>query len=107
MTEGLDLRDDDARFCIIAKVPWPDMGDPYVRERMRRDGDWYANQAAMAVVQSSGRIVRHAADYGGDLHFRQFVWPFGRRRSFPGMVVGSVELAGAAEAQTLVFPTYL
>ena len=64
MTEGLDLRDDDARFCIIAKVPWPDMGDPYVRERMRRDGDWYANQAAMAVVQSSGRIVRHAADYG-------------------------------------------
>lgn len=64
MTEGLDLSDDDARFCIIAKVPWPDMGDPYVQERMRRDGDWYANQAAMAVVQSSGRVVRHAEDYG-------------------------------------------
>jgi len=55
MTEGLDLRDDDARFCIIAKVPWPDMGDPYVQERMRRDDGWFANRAALAVVQSSGR----------------------------------------------------
>lgn len=64
MCEGLDLPDDDARFCIIAKVPWPDLGDPYVKERMRRDPDWYANQAALAVVQSSGRVVRHATDYG-------------------------------------------
>jgi Rad3-related DNA helicase len=39
MTEGLDLRDDDARFCIFAKIPWPDLSDPYTRERKRRSQD--------------------------------------------------------------------
>jgi ATP-dependent DNA helicase DinG len=71
MCEGLNLEDDDARFCIIAKVPWPDMGDPYVKERMRRDEDWYPNQAALAVVQGSGRVVRHAADRGETYIFDQ------------------------------------
>jgi Rad3-related DNA helicase len=64
MTEGIDLEDDDARFCIFPKVPWPYMGDPYVKARMNRDPEWFSNQAAIALVQGSGRIVRHAGDYG-------------------------------------------
>jgi Rad3-related DNA helicase len=64
MTEGVSLDDGDGRFCIFPKVPWPDMGDPYTKARMQRDDEWYANQAALAIVQGSGRIVRHAEDYG-------------------------------------------
>jgi Rad3-related DNA helicase len=64
MTEGVSLDDDDARFCIFPKVPWGDLGDPYVKARKQRDDEWYANQAALAIVQGSGRIVRHAKDYG-------------------------------------------
>jgi ATP-dependent DNA helicase DinG len=62
MTEGLDLRDDDARFCIFAKIPWPDLSDPYTWERKRRSQDWYQNLAALAVVQGSGRVVRSETD---------------------------------------------
>lgn len=63
MTEGLDLRDDDARFCIFAKVPWPNLTDPYVAERKRRSQDWYENVTALAVVQGSGRVVRSETDH--------------------------------------------
>jgi Rad3-related DNA helicase len=83
MTEGLDLRDEHARFCIIPKVPWPDMGDPYVRERMRRDDGWFANRAALAVVQSSGRVVRHAADYGETYIFDSSFPRLFREATFP------------------------
>ena len=62
MTEGLDLRDDDARFCIFAKIPWPDLTDPYTQERLRRSEDWYRNRTALAVVQGSGRVVRNETD---------------------------------------------
>jgi len=69
MTEGLDLRNDDARFCIFAKIPWPDLSDPYTRERKRRSQDWYQNMAALAVVQGSGRVVRNENDYADTFIF--------------------------------------
>ena len=69
MTEGLDLRDDDARFCIFAKIPWSDLSDPYTRERKRRSQDWYLNAAALAVVQGSGRVVRTETDYADTFIF--------------------------------------
>ena len=77
MTEGLDLRDDDARFCIFAKIPWPDLSDPYTRERKRRSQDWYQNVAALAVVQGSGRVVRSETD-----HADTFIFD----RSFPTLL---------------------
>ena len=46
MTEGLDLPDEDARFCIFAKVPWPNLSDPYIAERRKRSQSWYENLAA-------------------------------------------------------------
>jgi len=64
--EGLDFPDEDARFCIVAKVPFLSLGDPVVSLKLRREGGqrWYSWKAAMAVVQAAGRIVRHEADYG-------------------------------------------
>jgi Rad3-related DNA helicase len=63
MTEGLDLRDDEARFCIFAKIPWRSSDDPYVAERKKRSQQWYENVTALSVVQGSGRVVRNVTDY--------------------------------------------
>jgi ATP-dependent DNA helicase DinG len=69
MTEGLDLRDDEARFCIFAKIPWPNLTDPYTRERRHRSQDWYENLTALAVVQGSGRVVRSETDHADTFIF--------------------------------------
>jgi ATP-dependent DNA helicase DinG len=63
MTEGLDLKEDLARFGIICKVPYPYM-DPYVKARMQRDPAWYEWLTALAMVQATGRIVRSKTDKG-------------------------------------------
>jgi ATP-dependent DNA helicase DinG len=61
MTEGLDLREDLGRFCVIIKVPYPYI-DPYVDARMKRDSDWYAYCTLLTIVQSTGRVVRSKTD---------------------------------------------
>jgi len=80
MTEGLDLPDDEARFCIFAKIPWLDFTDPYVAERKKRSSDWYENVTALAVVQGSGRVVRNKTDHAEtfifDSSFRRLVHRF-------------------------------
>lgn len=63
LTEGLDLFEDRARFCIIIKVPFAFL-DPYTMTRMRRDSAWYTWLAAMDLVQATGRIVRSKTDKG-------------------------------------------
>lgn len=62
MTEGIDLKDDLARFVIIPKMPYPSLGDPWVKRRLECDSDWYNFQVVKAVVQGCGRAVRHVND---------------------------------------------
>lgn len=62
--EGVDLADEKARFQMIAKVPWPGTEDKFVKARMEVDGSYLSYQAALKLVQSSGRIVRHQEDHG-------------------------------------------
>jgi Rad3-related DNA helicase len=62
MHEGLDLKDDLARFLILPKVLYKSLKDPYVEERIKRDGDWYPRQTILAMVQAAGRVVRSATD---------------------------------------------
>ena len=64
--EGLDFHDDLARWCIIAKVPFLSLADPIVKLRLQRKGGraWFDWVAALAIVQSAGRIVRHPTDFG-------------------------------------------
>lgn len=64
MAEGLDLKDDLARFQVIAKVPWPSLGDKVIRERASRDERYFAYLAALKLVQSYGRVVRSKTDWG-------------------------------------------
>lgn len=61
--EGVDLKDDLARFAMIAKIPWPGTADKFVKARMEVDGSYLSYQAALKLVQSYGRGVRHDQDY--------------------------------------------
>lgn len=64
--EGLNFPDDEARFAVIAKVPYLSLGDQVVKLRLHSPGGnkWYRWQACLGVVQSAGRIVRHRDDWG-------------------------------------------
>jgi ATP-dependent DNA helicase DinG len=35
---GLDLKDDLSRFQVIAKVPYPDLGDRWINEKRKKNG---------------------------------------------------------------------
>jgi len=64
IAEGFSFDDDLARFQIIAKVPYPYLGDRQVKARMEIDRDWYTLQTVMTVLQACGRIVRSDTDHG-------------------------------------------
>ncbi len=64
MHEGVDLKDEWARFQIITKVPWPTTEDKFVKVRMEHDGSYLPYNCALKLVQSYGRIVRHDKDFG-------------------------------------------
>ena len=63
MHEGIDLKDDLARFQILAKCPYPSIKDEVVAARMKEDYRWYDWQAALKTIQSYGRAVRHKNDW--------------------------------------------
>jgi Rad3-related DNA helicase len=64
MYEGVDLPYDAGRFQVIAKVPFPNLGEPAVKYQADLDKDWYAWQTVKTVLQASGRICRTPEDYG-------------------------------------------
>lgn len=64
ITEGLDLKYDKGRFAIIAKIPYPYLGDAWVKRRMELSKAWYNRQAAIGVIQGGGRVVRANDDWG-------------------------------------------
>lgn len=64
VTEGLDLKGDLGRFNIIAKTPYPFLGDAWVKARMEKSQSWYSRQAMIAVIQACGRVVRGKEDWG-------------------------------------------
>lgn len=64
ITEGLDLVDDKGRFAIFAKIPYPFLGDQWIKRRMKISNEWYQRQALIAIIQGGGRIVRSGTDWG-------------------------------------------
>ena len=64
---GLDLKDDLARFVIWLKCPFLQLLDPLVQARLYGSGKWgrhwYQAECAMAIMQGSGRAVRHKTDF--------------------------------------------
>ena len=65
MSRGVDLKDDACRVQIIAKCPFPSLGDKQVNARLHLPGgqDWYAVNTVRDIVQMTGRGVRSETDY--------------------------------------------
>lgn len=71
VTTGVDLPYDECSFQVIAKIAFPDLGDPQVKRRMKlgpdglptkRGRQWYAWQTACNIIQAYGRGMRAADD---------------------------------------------
>lgn len=63
---GLDLVDGLARFIIIPKVPFGNLGDKCISARCysgKFGSKWFASEAAQSIVQGCGRGVRHENDW--------------------------------------------
>ncbi len=62
--EGLDLKGPDYPLNIIAKVPFENIGDEFVKARNERDNyRRYNMHAAVAVMQAAGRCTRTVDDF--------------------------------------------
>ncbi|KAL5229048.1 hypothetical protein ABZP36_017313 [Zizania latifolia] len=91
VSEGLDFADRAGRAVIITGMPFATPTDPKVR--LKRDyldkqgtpsnnnskalsgEEWYVQQAARAVNQAVGRVIRHRNDYGAIIYCdERFVW---------------------------------
>jgi Rad3-related DNA helicase len=64
MTTGYDFPNDFARWQVIGKIAYPDTSDPVTKERCNRDDDYGPYIAMQTLVQTVGRIVRGASDWG-------------------------------------------
>lgn len=80
LDRGVDLKGDDCRVVVVAKVPFPYLGDPQVSARANGPGGdvWYGVQTVRSLVQMTGRHVRSASDWGVtyilDAQFVRNVW---------------------------------
>lgn len=85
MTEGVDLKDDLARFQIIVKVPYPSLGDKIVAARMRQNEGWYGWKTLLTIIQAYGRATRsetdHSVTYILDAAFEQLMMRY--KKSLP------------------------
>lgn len=76
MSEGINFANEMARCVFIAGLPYPDITDPELQEKMRlldedrkqkgltlSGHDYYQNLCLRAINQSIGRAIRHANDY--------------------------------------------
>lgn len=71
LSEGINFSDNLARAVVVVGLPYPDVKDPVLREKMNyadacRPGqgrDLYEAMCMKSVNQSIGRSIRHANDY--------------------------------------------
>lgn len=63
LEEGLDLPNDDLRFQILLKCPYPNLGDKQIKARANNDYRWYQIETIRKFVQTIGRGMRNKDDY--------------------------------------------
>lgn len=87
LERGLDLPGDLCRAMIVAKVPYPFLGDAQVSSRLHDPSGngqrWYSLEALRRIIQMSGRGVRGVGDtcptYVLDRSFVCRLWPNAQR----------------------------
>jgi Rad3-related DNA helicase len=66
MERGVDLHYDLCRWIVIAKVPYPNLGDKQVNKRLYSSGAigkyWYTSATIKSIEQACGRGMRRADD---------------------------------------------
>lgn len=62
VTEGLDLKGDLGRFNIVAKLPFPFLGDAWIKRRMEISNQWYTQRTLIDLMQACGRTTRSNTD---------------------------------------------
>jgi Rad3-related DNA helicase len=62
---GIDLPANECRVVVVAKCPFPYLGDKQVRARLHSKGGqlWYDTQTIRSLVQMTGRGMRSADDW--------------------------------------------
>lgn len=72
MSEGINFSNEMARCVVVAGLPYPDITNPELKEKMRtldQSGSgisgqmYYQNLCMRSVNQSIGRAIRHSKDY--------------------------------------------
>lgn len=63
LLEGLDLKDDKSRLQIFLKVPYPNLGDRYILEKMNYSKGWYNWKTCTSILQGIGRSIRSKEDW--------------------------------------------
>jgi Rad3-related DNA helicase len=61
--EGVDLKDELSRFQIIAKTPYPNLGDKRTKIKLKKFPLWYKSQTIMKILQGIGRSIRNENDW--------------------------------------------
>jgi Rad3-related DNA helicase len=61
--EGLDLKNDFARFNIMMKLPFMSLADPLIKRKSEEFPEWYALQTALSIIQALGRGNRSETDW--------------------------------------------
>lgn len=75
--QGVDFKDDRARFQIVTSVPYLNVGDKVVKRLMETVRGWYDLKTLVVFGQILGRVVRSEQDHGTtylvDSRFRSFI----------------------------------
>ena len=95
ISTGVNLIYDIARYQIITKVPYLNLGDKYVYEKSKEYPIWYALSAILTLIQATGRISRTDNDYGKtyiiDSNFKVLLRKY--RELFPSWYLDSLNVA--------------
>lgn len=62
--QGVDFKDDRARFQIILRVPYSNTSDPFVEYLVKEDFPGYNYKALVIFGQQIGRVNRSESDFG-------------------------------------------
>jgi len=80
LERGVDLPDDFCRHIVVAKIPFPNLGDKQISSRLYSRGgqSWYAMKTIRSLVQMTGRGMRSENDWCNsyilDSQFLTHIW---------------------------------
>ena len=109
LTTGYDFPDDECRYQIIGKIPFPDTRSKILQARVKLDPDYAAYIAMQILVQTCGRGIRSEEDWCENFIIDDhWLWFWKRYRNFApawfGEAVKFVQTVPDARRQEVVKP---